>query len=75
MKIDEMKELNKKAFWFDATKELEKIEPVTREEALKHVVKRLESEIFIERNCSSLKTEDEIGRISLILQYVKDYLT
>jgi hypothetical protein len=45
---------NNNTKWVDLTKELKTIEPVTREEALTHVTKRLESEIFIERNCSSL---------------------
>jgi hypothetical protein len=65
---------NNNTKWVDLTKELKTIEPVTREEALTHVTKRLESEIFIERNCSSLKTEDQIARLTLIMQYVKDNL-
>lgn len=63
----------KDTVWIDLTKE-EKIKPVTRDEALAHVTKKLESEIFIERNCSSLKTEDQIARLTLILQYIKDNL-
>lgn len=72
---EKIKELDTKSMWVDVTKELENIEPVTREEALSHVTKRLDSEIFIERNCSSLKTEDQIQRISLIKQYIQDHLT
>src|SRR5688572_2925742 len=65
---------SKNTSWVDISKELKQIEPVTRKEALDHIVKRLESEIFIERNCSSLKTEDQIARLTLIMQYVKDNL-
>ncbi len=65
---------NNNTNWVDLTKELKTIKPVTREEALNHVVKRLESEIFIERNCSSLKTEDQIARLTFIMQYIKDNL-
>ncbi len=61
--------------WIDLSKGLEPTtKPVTRQEALNHVVKKLESEIFIERNCSSLKTEDQIARLTLIMQYVKENL-
>lgn len=47
---------------------------VTREEALAWTNKHADSEIFIERNCSSLKTEDQIHRIAMIKEYIKENL-
>lgn len=48
--------------------------PVTREEVLDYINKRMDSHIFIERNCSSLMNEDQILRLSKIKEYIGEHL-
>ena len=48
--------------------------PITREEALEYITKKMDSHIFIERNCSSLMNEDQIIRLSKIKEYIKENL-
>lgn len=71
------KELSKEGDWMAISRpekpEVEE-EPVTLEEALNWASKHADSEIFIERNCSTLKTEDQIHRIAMIKEYIKKNL-
>lgn len=48
--------------------------PVTREECLAYINKQMDSHIFVERNCSSLMSEGQIIRLSMIKEYIRDNL-
>lgn len=48
--------------------------PVTRDEALSYIIKKIDTDVFTYRNLSGRKTQDEIARFREIEQYIKENL-
>jgi hypothetical protein len=61
--------------WTDKSKDDTPEPPVTKEEALQEFNKMMDRRIFIERNQSTLMSEDQIIRLSKIKEYVGSHLT
>ena len=69
----EEKETEEK-IWFPKDEPLELEEPITREEILNWINKKIDSEVFVVRNCTSLYPEDFAQRLRLYQQYIRLHL-